>query len=132
MKYFFTINSDVKPWETSYGKSSVIHADQIFLYWKIMWKKKLIKKTLSHLAGLAHLSRFIWAGALVYFSYEHIIFFYKSFLKTMISHLGETAHLTGPVKPLRKHLKQKFNIRTSEWAKEFRNRSFSVKFRSKL
>ena len=60
-------------------------------------KKKLIKKTLSHLAGLAHLSRFIWAGALVYFSYEHIIFFYKSFVKTMTSHLGETAHLTGPV-----------------------------------
>ena len=46
-------------------------------------KRNWLKKTLSHLAGLA------------YFSYEQIIF-YKSFLRKVKSHLGDPARQIWP------------------------------------
>ena len=88
----------------------------MFLYYLInIWKAKqnCLKKILSHLAGLAHSRVFIWkifisprwdpskikwdptwAGWLT--SHMNTLYFYKSFLRKVRSHLGEPARLTGP------------------------------------
>ena len=86
----------------------------MFLYYSInIWKKNWLKKTLSHLARLAHLCVFIlkilisprWdpgkiksdptkAGWLT--SHMNTLYFYKSFLKKVRYHLSKPARLTGP------------------------------------
>ena len=108
------------------------HVEQIFLYYLInIWERNQnwLKKTLSHLSGLAHLCVFKWkifilpkgdpgkvkwdptyAGLLT----SHMnTYFYKSFLRKVICHLGEPAHLSGPA-----HFHMNSPI-TSHWFKMF-------------
>ena len=106
---FFTINSDVKPWETNYWQKSSSFVQNKLSYIKQSW----LKKTLSHLTRLAHLCVFIrkifisprwdpgkikWDPTLAGWLTSHMntLYFYTSFLKKVRSYLGEPAHLTGP------------------------------------
>ena len=88
----------------------------MFLYYLIkIWKTKQswLNKFLSRLAGLAHLHVFIrkifispwwdrgkikWDLTYAGWHASHVnpLYFYKSFLRKVRSHLGELARLTGP------------------------------------
>ena len=98
---FFTINSDAKP----SCRTNIL---------TLFEEKNWLKKTLSHLAGLAHLHVFIrkifispwWDPGKIKWDptkadwitfHMNTLYFYKSFLKRVRSHLGEPARLTGPL-----------------------------------
>ena len=99
-----------KQWRKATMRKKCSYTNYLINIWKkiINW----LKKTLSHLAGLAHLRVFIWkifissrwnpskikwdptmVGSRT--SHMNTSYFYKGFVKTVRSKAGEPVHLTG-------------------------------------